>query len=813
MISLLRLTRIFLAALCLSLVLGGAADARLTTQDRAYYQDWLDTADRAEDVIDADRASSVALEVLRQEIVDFRETFNQARNANQARIRTLDGQIGALGPEPESGEEPEDIAALRISLTEQLNALTVPRVVSEEAFNRADGLIGEIDRIIRDRRTKALLERNPSPLNPEHWGLAASDLGQAIGSVWNETRQRSVQATTLERIQNSLPLIMALTAIGILLVLRSRRWAEMVGDYMRRFGGRGTGVWGFFVSLVQVALPLFGVLLITQAIELAGVLGPRGSLVLDRVPGWATILLLFNWLGLQLFSPHGDNDLVPVQHGRRAEVRFLIEMVAVMLVLRDLVNLFEQIESISDSTRSVIAFPVIALTALVLVRLQRIGMRRAAKETLEPGGETAIAAGAGRAIRIVRRLAYGLGILAPVLAAFGYINAAEALIYPVASTLFVMSTALILQKLIADIYGLVRGRTDGVQDSLFIVLAGFILTLLTLPLLALIWGARVADLTELWAKFLTGFSVGDTVISPTSFLVFVLVFAAGYAGTRALQASLRNSLLPKTRLDPGGQNAVVSGTGYVGVFLSAVIAISWTGLDLSSLAIVAGALSVGIGFGLQTIVSNFVSGIILLVERPVAKGDWIEVGGLMGYVRDISVRSTRIETFDRTDVIVPNSDLITGTVTNYTRGNTVGRVIVPVGVAYGTDPRRIEAILMEIAKAHPMVLMNPAPSVVFQGFGADSLDFEIRAILRDVNWVLSVRSDMNYEIARRFAEEDIEIPFAQRDIWLRNPEALTAGANRPATAPVDTMRPAPSTATPEKPDASDLADPETDSDY
>ena len=173
--------------------------------------------------------------------------------------------------------------------------------------------------------------------------------------------------------------------------------------------------------------------------------------------------------------------------------------------------------------------------------------------------------------------------------------------------------------------------------------------------------------------------------------------------------------------------------------------------------------------------------LILLIERPIKEGDWIELASGMGYVKKVNVRSTEIQTFDRASLFVPNSELISSTVTNWTHSNLNGRLKVPVGVAYGTDPRKVETILTEIAKAHPMLLRRPAPYVLFLKFGADALEFEIRAVLRDVNWIMNVTSDINFEIARRFEEAGIEIPFAQRDLHLKNADELgrsIAGALR-----------------------------------
>ena len=757
-------------------------------QDAPDYDKWLSTAERAEAVIDASRASSAAFENLRREIADYRELFLDAREQNADRIKTLESQLSALGPAPEDGSEPADIASLRTRLTDSLSDLRVPRVVAEEAHSRANGLIAEIDAIIRDRQTRQLLSRGPSPLIPLYWGEAGLSLTRLTGAIITETANAFSNANNRTQIMQNLPLILFFSVLGLLLLTRGVDWAERLGQVLRGIGARGSGAWSFVVSLLRIVLPLAGVFALTQALNLSSMLGLRGQIIVTSIPQWAGTVLLANWLGDQLFNERRGPPLLAAEPGRRRIARLLFVGLALTLVARSAIAVLEQIAQLSDGATAVIAFLPIVITALMVLRLLGLARReRLAREAAEDASNDEDAPPRRAVLQgflpVVRRLVCLVAIVSPVLAGAGYVAAADALIYPTVLTFAVIAGIMILQRFVGDLYTFALQRTEAATDTLFYALVGFLLAVAAMPLLAIVWGARIADLTEIWARFLEGFQVGESRISPVDFLSFVVVFVVGYTATRFLQSALRTSLLPKTRIDPGGQNAIVSGTGYVGIFLAGLIAISVAGLDLSSVAIVAGALSVGIGFGLQTIVSNFVSGIILLVERPISKGDWIEVGGTHGTVRDISVRSTRIETFDRSDVIVPNSDLISGTVTNYTRGNTVGRVILTVGVAYGTDTQKVDRILRDIAEAHPMVLAKPAPAIIFRGFGADSLDFEVRAILRDINWGLTVRSELNHEINRRFVDEGIEIPFAQRDIWLRNPETLSPGA---ATAAAET---------------------------
>ena len=298
----------------------------------------------------------------------------------------------------------------------------------------------------------------------------------------------------------------------------------------------------------------------------------------------------------------------------------------------------------------------------------------------------------------------------------------------------------------------------------------------------LIWGSFAFLFITAWdysggvienvkGYIVNGFDIGNFRIVPSRILWALLIFGTVVILSSWVRSQMENNWLKMTTMGQGARDALVTIIGYI-MFLIAIMAgLSAAGFDFGNIAIIAGALSVGIGFGLQNIVNNFVSGLILLFERPIRKGDWIEVGGTEGVVKDIQIRSTIIQTFDRSDVIVPNSELISGQVTNWVLSSKTGRAILPVGVAYGTDTEKVRDVLMAIAEENDDVVKTgymPKPVVLFRGFGDSSLDFELRVFLHNVDSRLSVVSDLNFAIDKAFREEGIEIPFPQRDLHVKS---------------------------------------------
>jgi potassium-dependent mechanosensitive channel len=779
--------RSLLNAFALLLVLATAPVWAQTEQ--VNYDTWEQVATRAEESVANNAASIDAFEKLRADLSVFRDRFLQGQGVSDPRLATLQSQLDALGPVSDSGEEPEELAQRRADLQRQISELTAPARRAEEAYNRADGLIKEIDEIIRSRQTVVLLTRGAEPLDVRLWPKAFEEAMGTLGAIASEVSANWNNQVRRAEFYNGLPVIAGMLLFALFFLFRMPRLIDRLGLWLRNKTRRGTGVWTTLLSLLRIALPVAGLFALTQALVLTGLLGSVGESFAAIFPALLFVVLLARWLAAQTFSSDEDVRTIVLSQQRRTEARYYVNVLSWLLALDMIVKYLEDTGNWTDVTVAIVLFPIHVICGLLLFRLGQILSTVGQEQPSETDGAPSAISFTSRLARLLGRGAMVIGIVAPVLSAIGYMNIAQATIFPDIITLGLFAFLLICQRVVSDVYLLTKGQKVDESESFLPVISGTVLTLIAVPLLALIWGARVADLTELWARFQAGFSFGETRISPIDFLTFVAVFTIGYGVTRLLQSGLRGSVLPKTKIDQGGQNAIVSGTGYLGIFLAALVAITTAGIDLTALAFVAGALSVGIGFGLQNIVQNFVSGIILLVERPISEGDWIEVNGQQGTVRDISVRSTRIETFDRTDVIIPNADLVSNSVTNYTRGNVIGRLIVEVGVAYGTDTRKVEDILYKIARNHEMVLMNPEPFVHFKGFGADSLDFDVRMILRDVTKKLIVRTEVNHQIAETFAKEGIEIPFAQRDIWLRNPEALPGHPK---------SKPGPDTSTPEK---------------
>lgn len=283
-----------------------------------------------------------------------------------------------------------------------------------------------------------------------------------------------------------------------------------------------------------------------------------------------------------------------------------------------------------------------------------------------------------------------------------------------------------------------------------------------------IWQAypTVEEAAKSFSNF--GFFIGSFKVTPGYLLLVAMVIYGSLLFSRGLQALLLQEVLPRSGAEIGVQLSITRLVHYAVLVVGFLVLLRILGLELTRLALLGGALGVGIGFGLQAIVNNFASGLILLFERPLKVGDMIQVGTDMGEVKKLGLRATVVRTFDNADIVIPNSDLITGQVTNWTLADRHIRVKVPVGVAYGSDISRVLEILLACAEANPMVLSRPKPRALFLAFGASSLDFELRVWITDFTDRRQVLSELNQDIEAEFSTAGIEIPFPQADIHFRS---------------------------------------------
>lgn len=316
-------------------------------------------------------------------------------------------------------------------------------------------------------------------------------------------------------------------------------------------------------------------------------------------------------------------------------------------------------------------------------------------------------------------------------------------------------------------FSIIKNNASQIIDGLKPVIAWLHLLILV-ALQCVIWDIYPTFNNALHGISNLGGVLGGVHISPRFIFTIALVFYGALLISRAIQVLLLNNVLPRYKAERGVQLAITRLVHYAILTIGFLVMLRVLGFQLSQLTLLGGALGVGIGFGLQAIVNNFASGLILLFERPVKVGDTIQIGNEWGEVKSLGLRATVIQTFDNAEIVVPNSDLITSQVTNWTLADRKVRVKIPVGVAYGSEVSKVMDILVACGKANPMVLSTPKPVALFLAFGASSLDFELRVWIPEFLDKLQVLSELNQDIDYEFSINNIEIPFPQTDLHLRS---------------------------------------------
>ncbi|CAN1528458.1 COG3264 Small-conductance mechanosensitive channel [Rhabdaerophilaceae bacterium] len=667
---------------------------------------------------------------------------------------------------------------------------------SDETLRRVKALSLRADQVaesIADRRrqnfSREILAQHPSLASPWLWldvlRLLPSDvraLNFLLGQ-WGET--------ILNNLDWYEAIILALVALAIVLAIpRARSWVESGQFFASEMADDSvelTRLQKIMIALRQLAfstfVPAAALFLINSLLQRFHLLPGRAEAVMEAFLMGLVLLAFLYGLARAVLSPVRPHWRIVVISSQQARaLASMIVGIAILVVIGKTIDslLAATVASLplTLATRGIIA----VLVALMLAR----GLRHAYGQS--PMGTSSASPDidqrdASNAFSL-RAAGWSTALVLIGAVLLGYVPLANFLVTQlvwliVLGLVCILLLALIEEVIAAGLAGdgflgrrirLATGVTAASLDQLSVLGSGALrlVVFVAVTLLALApWGVDSSSfLTNIRAAFF-GFQVGGVTISLATIALAIVFFAIGYFITRAIQNWLDKHYLPRTTLDPGLQNSIRTVLGYIGILIATMIALSQLGFSLDKLTIVAGALSVGIGFGLQSIVSNFVSGLILLWERPIRVGDWIVVGDEQGTVKRINVRSTEIVTFDRASLIIPNSEFISGRVKNWVHSDRTARIIIPICVDYGSDPEQVEQILLATANAQMEVMSEPKPIVIFKALGNDGLEFELRCFT-DVDAMLMLRSTLLFDIFRRLKEAQVVIASPSRKLEITN---------------------------------------------
>ena len=748
---------------------------------------WSRDLDRARDYSRSALQTPERTESVRARVLAIRDEATAARDEASAEAASAQRLLDALGPPPAEEEppEPDDVASNRAEFGERVQFYRARVAQAELTIARTGEILSTLTEMARAELLEELFTAHPLPLAPNTLRAAAPAIGERFAALarapaeWWQALPSNQRSPAL--LWRAFVVLAAAAAIGwgirrIVLARFGRTSVIEEPSYARRF----VGAVAEGVARGVVPALIFAGLLWRAGSDAAVVSGLFQQMVVMFCAAMI-LLVLTTAMSRAILSPDWpDWRLAPIPPPKAVKLNRRVGLLAVIIAVGLFLNETTSEIAVSPAVDSVWEAFWSTIAAVGILLLMQPGLWG---ETVEPDGEDEAAEApppseASRFWRGLRALIMLIAVAGILSCLVGYPMFGAYLIDNLLGTGIIIGVLFVLRGLLRELIGAALRaswvvRTLGIRHRTRLVLKFWFRALLDMLILAFgliavvpAWGVPIRDVWNWTTEFLRGFTIGNVTISLTDIAIAIAVFILAIVVTRVLQRALAEKLLPQTQIDVGVQNSLASGFGYLGVVLAIAIAVATVGIDLTNIALIAGALSVGIGFGLQNVVNNFVSGLILLIERPVKVGDWVVVGENEGFVKRISVRATELQTFQRASVIIPNADLLSNSVMNWTHKDRYGRIEIPVGVAYGSDTAQVREILLGVARAHDRVLSWPEPFVLFRDFGASSLDFELRCFTDDVIYRLVIGSDLRYEIDQKFRETGIEIPFPQRVVHM-----------------------------------------------